>query len=161
MQSVIYDARVRYRPERHLRLTRAVERLVLREWPGGVTGQYPGRDARLENRRIFRVLMETHFPWSVFNGKTGFGLLSARRDEAAGKNKKVEGFLPTDGPPLRWPVPRVRRTHESRHDHLSRLCLLSSQVKFLLSTHIQNSPPLVPGAGSLRRRRNLSHPGAR
>ena len=36
---------------------------------------------RLENRRIFRVLMETHFPWSVFNGKTGFGLLSARRDQ--------------------------------------------------------------------------------
>ena len=27
----------------------------------------------------------------------------------------------------------------------------SSQVKFLLSTQIQNSPPLVPGAGSLRR----------
>ena len=25
--------------------------------------------------------METHFPLSVFNGKTGFGLLSARRDQ--------------------------------------------------------------------------------
>ena len=37
----------------------------------------------------------------------------------------------------------------------------SSQVKFLLSTQIQNSPPLVPGAGSLRRRQNLNHPGAR
>ena len=49
--------------------------------PGGVTGQYPGRDVRLENRRIFRVLMETHFPWSVLKGKTGFGLLSARRDQ--------------------------------------------------------------------------------
>ena len=49
--------------------------------PGCVTGQYPGRHVRLENRRIFRVLMETHFPWSVFNGKTGFGLLSARRDQ--------------------------------------------------------------------------------
>jgi hypothetical protein len=36
-----------------------------------------------------------------------------------------------------------------------------SQVKFLLSTQIQNSPPLVPGAGSLRRRQNLNHPGAR
>ena len=35
------------------------------------------------------------------------------------------------------------------------------QVKFLLSTQIQNSPPLVPGAGSLRRRQNLNHPGAR
>ena len=42
----------------------------------------------------------------------------------------------------------------------------SSQVKFLLSTQImtqiQNSPPLVgplvPGAGSLRRRQNLNHP---
>jgi hypothetical protein len=32
-----------------------------------------------------------------------------------------------------------------------------SQVKFLLSTQIQNSPPLVPGAGSLRRRQNLNH----
>ena len=36
---------------------------------------------RLENRRIFRVLRETHFPWSVLKGKTGFGLLSARRDQ--------------------------------------------------------------------------------
>jgi hypothetical protein len=36
----------------------------------------------------------------------------------------------------------------------------TSQVKFLLSTQIQNSPPLVPGAGSLRRRQNLNHPGA-
>ena len=36
---------------------------------------------RLENRRIFRVLLETHFPLSVFIGKTGFGLLSARRDQ--------------------------------------------------------------------------------
>ena len=44
-------------------------------------GQYPGRDVRLENRRIFRVLLETHFPLSVFIGKTGFGLLSARRDQ--------------------------------------------------------------------------------
>ena len=35
----------------------------------------------LENRRIFRVLMETRFRWSIFNGKTGFGLLSARRDQ--------------------------------------------------------------------------------
>ena len=43
--------------------------------------QYPGRDVRLENRRIFRVLRETHFPWSVLKGKTGFGLLSARRDQ--------------------------------------------------------------------------------
>ena len=25
--------------------------------------------------------METHFRWSIFNGKTGFGLLSARRDQ--------------------------------------------------------------------------------
>ena len=33
----------------------------------------------------------------------------------------------------------------------------SSQVKFLLSTQIQNSPPLLPGAGSLRRRQNLNH----
>ena len=49
--------------------------------PRRITGQYPGRGVRLENRRIFRVLMETHFPWSVFNGKTGFGLLSARRDQ--------------------------------------------------------------------------------
>ena len=81
VQSVIYDDRVRYRHERHLQLTRAVERLVLREWPGGVTGQYPGRDARLENRRIFRVLMEPHFLWSVFNGKTGFGLLSPSWDQ--------------------------------------------------------------------------------
>ena len=32
----------------------------------------------------------------------------------------------------------------------------SSQVKFLLSTQIQNSPPLVPGAGSSRRRQNLN-----
>ena len=31
----------------------------------------------------------------------------------------------------------------------------SSQVKFLLSTQIQNSPPLVPGAGSLRRKSQL------
>ena len=36
---------------------------------------------RLENRRIFRVLLETPFPLSVFIGKTGFGLLSARRDQ--------------------------------------------------------------------------------
>ena len=49
--------------------------------PGCVTGQYPGRHVRLENRRIFRVLRETHFPWSVLKGKTGFGLLSARRDQ--------------------------------------------------------------------------------
>ena len=49
--------------------------------PGGVTGQYPGRDVRLENRRIFRVSSETHFPLSVFVGETGFGLLSARRDQ--------------------------------------------------------------------------------
>ena len=35
----------------------------------------------------------------------------------------------------------------------------NGQVKFLLSTQIQNSPPLVPGAGSLRRRQNLNHPG--
>ena len=41
------------------------------------------------------------------------------------------------------------------------LSFSSSQVKFLLSTQIQNSPPLVPGAGSLRRRQNLNHPGAR
>ena len=39
--------------------------------------------------------------------------------------------------------------------------LVLGQVKFLLSTQIQNSPPLVPGAGSLRRRQNLNHPGAR
>jgi len=32
----------------------------------------------------------------------------------------------------------------------------SSQVKFLLPKQIQNSPPLVPGAGSLRRRQNLN-----
>ena len=37
----------------------------------------------------------------------------------------------------------------------------SSQVKFLLSAQIKNSPPLVPGAGGLRRRQNLNHPGAR
>ena len=37
----------------------------------------------------------------------------------------------------------------------------SSQVKFLLSTQIKNSPPLVPGAGGLRRRQDLNHPGAR
>ena len=49
--------------------------------PRGVTGQYPGRDVRLENRRIFRVSSETHFPLSVFVGETGFGLLSARRDQ--------------------------------------------------------------------------------
>ena len=49
--------------------------------PGGVTGQYPGRHVRLENRRIFRVSSETHFPLSVFVGETGFGLLSARRDQ--------------------------------------------------------------------------------
>ena len=35
----------------------------------------------LENRRIFRVSSETHFPLSVFVGETGFGLLSARRDQ--------------------------------------------------------------------------------
>ena len=49
--------------------------------PRRITGQYPGRHVRLENRRIFRVLLETHFPLSVFIGKTGFGLLSARRDQ--------------------------------------------------------------------------------
>ena len=32
------------------------------------------------------------------------------------------------------------------------------QVKFILSTQIHNSPPLVPGASSLRRRQNLNHP---
>jgi len=52
-----------------------------RPQPGGVTGQYPGRHVRLENRRIFRVSSETHFPLSVFVGETGFGLLSARRDQ--------------------------------------------------------------------------------
>ena len=31
----------------------------------------------------------------------------------------------------------------------------------VLSTQIQNIPPLVPGADSLRRRQNLNHPGAR
>ena len=36
---------------------------------------------RLENRRIFRVSSETHFPLSTFVGETGFGLLSARRDQ--------------------------------------------------------------------------------
>ena len=36
---------------------------------------------RLENRRIFRVLMETHFRWSIFNGKTGFRLLSSRNGQ--------------------------------------------------------------------------------
>ena len=40
-----------------------------------------GRDVHLENRRIFRVLMETHFRWSIFNGKTGFRLLSPRNDQ--------------------------------------------------------------------------------
>ena len=49
--------------------------------PRRVTGQYPGRHVRLENRRIFRVLMETHFRWSIFNGKTGFRLLSPRNDQ--------------------------------------------------------------------------------
>ena len=35
---------------------------------------------------------------------------------------------------------------------------MSSQVPTL---HTQkNSPPLVPGAGSLRRRQNMNHPGA-
>ena len=43
-----------------------------------------------------------------------------------------------------------------------RVCVcVSSQVKFILSTQIQNSPSLVPGAGSLRRRQNMNHPGAR
>ena len=42
-----------------------------------------GRYVHLGNRRIFRVLMETHFRWSIFNGKTGFGLLSARRGTSA------------------------------------------------------------------------------
>jgi hypothetical protein len=37
---------------------------------------------------------------------------------------------------------------------ISLLMLMSSQVKFLLSTQIQNSPPLVPGTGSSRRRKN-------
>jgi hypothetical protein len=32
--------------------------------------------------------------------------------------------------------------------------LKTNQVKFLLSTQIKNSPPLVPGAGSSRRRQN-------
>ena len=34
--------------------------------------------------------------------------------------------------------------------------VFSSQVKFLLSTQIKNSPPLVPGAGSSRRRENFT-----
>ena len=38
-------------------------------------------ELRLGNRRIFRVLRETHFPWSVFKGKTGFRLLSSRNDQ--------------------------------------------------------------------------------
>ena len=59
-------------------------RMAGRPWcrlPRGVTGQYPGRHVRLENRRVFRDLRETHFPSSVLKGKTGFGLLSARRDQ--------------------------------------------------------------------------------
>ena len=35
----------------------------------------------LKNRRIFQVSSETHFPFSVFVGETGFELLSARRDQ--------------------------------------------------------------------------------
>ena len=49
--------------------------------PRRITGQYLGRDVHLGNRRIFRVLMETHFRWSIFNGKTGFRLLSSRNDQ--------------------------------------------------------------------------------
>ena len=48
---------------------------------GRITGQYLGRDVHLGNRRIFRVLRETHFPWSVLKGKTGFRLLSSRNDQ--------------------------------------------------------------------------------
>ena len=49
--------------------------------PGGVTGQYLGRDVHLGNRRVFRVSSKTHFPWSVLKGKTGFRLLSSRNDQ--------------------------------------------------------------------------------
>ena len=45
--------------------------------PGWVTGQYLD-GVRLENRWIFLVSSETHFPLSVFVRKTGFRLLSSR-----------------------------------------------------------------------------------
>ena len=49
--------------------------------PGGSTGHYLEGDVRTGNRRIFWVLRETHFPWSVLEGKTGFRLLSSRNDQ--------------------------------------------------------------------------------
>jgi hypothetical protein len=44
-------------------------------------------------------------------------------------------------------LPKKRKAKSNAHVQQQ-----SSQVKFLLSTQIQNSPPLVLGAGSLRRR---------
>ena len=41
-----------------------------------------------------------------------------------------------------------------REEFSLRYSAKSSQVKSVLSTQIQNSPPLVPGTGSLRRRHN-------
>ena len=55
----------------------------------------------------------------------------------------------------------IHRLKDLKMREAALLMCLKSQVKFLLSTQIQNSPPLVPGAGSLRRRQNLNHPGAR
>jgi hypothetical protein len=51
---------------------RTLERTLQQARPGGITGHYLERDVHLGNRRIFRVLRETHFPWSVLKGKARF-----------------------------------------------------------------------------------------
>ena len=62
-------------------------------FPRRVTGQYLGGHVHLGNRRIFRVLMETHFPWSVFDGKTGFRLLSSRNDQRRRRHGPKDSIL--------------------------------------------------------------------
>jgi len=46
-----------------------------------------------------------------------------------------------------------------RTDPNTRICgVVKSQVKLILSTKIQNSPPLVPGTGSSRRAGKIEPP---
>ena len=58
-----------------------MQRVIKELKPWVVHGASWQRGPHFQIQGISRVLLETHFPWSVFNGKTGFGLLSARRDQ--------------------------------------------------------------------------------
>ena len=54
------------------------------------------RGPHFQIQGIFRVLRETHFPWSVLKGKTGFRLLSSRN----GQRRRRHG--PKDSISIFW-----------------------------------------------------------